>query len=95
MLRTLALFALLPLAPCIAQQWEIGGAAGYGFYRNQEVTRDGRSATAGFISGRAFSAVAGQRRSAHLGGELRYVYRQNRIRISSGQSSLGILTIRW
>ncbi len=84
--RALGFLIALPVL-CLAQNWELGGAGGYGFYRNLTVTKGSASGTAGFDSGVAFSAVGGQHPFRYLSGELRYVYRQNDPMVKSGSTS--------
>jgi hypothetical protein len=69
---------------CTAQEFELGGAAGYGFYRNVTITRGAATAKAGFDRGFSFSAVGGHDMHRLVGGELRYSYRDNGLKISSG-----------
>lgn len=77
---------LLSIAlPSVAQeQWELGVAAGYGFYKNITVTNATGSASAGFEPGLAFGAVAGNEVNRWFGGEARYTYRANDLKVSSG-----------
>jgi hypothetical protein len=85
------LFFALPLAvglPCAAQPWEVGGAVGYGSYRNLNVTSGNVQATAGFDHGLAFSVYAGDDLYRHLGGEFRYTYRDSDLKLKSGGTSL-------
>jgi len=77
-----ALFALG--LTCSGQQWEIGGAAGYGIYRNLTVTSGALSGKAGFKHGLSFSAVAGHHPYKRLSGEIRYTFRDSDIKITSG-----------
>ena len=51
--------ALLLAGACAAQEWEVGGMASYGFYRNLVASSPVGSATAGFSPGTAFGAVVG------------------------------------
>jgi hypothetical protein len=67
-----------------AQEWELGGAGGYGFYRNQDVTSGNVTGKAGFNKGFAFSAVGGHNAFRYLSGEMRYVYRDSDLRVTSG-----------
>jgi hypothetical protein len=82
--RLLLLLGAASSLACFAQEYEIGGAAGYGFYRNATLTRPNGEADAGFRPGLAASVVAGNQMHRYLGGEVRYVYRDNDLRISSG-----------
>jgi len=74
---------------CSGQQWEIGGAAGYGIYRNLTVTSGALSGKAGFKHGMAFGAVAGHHPFSRLSGEVRYTFRDSDIKITSGSAKVG------
>jgi hypothetical protein len=79
------LVVFIALAPgCLAQHWEIGGAGGYGFPRDQTVTNAGGSAKAGFKPNAAVSAIAGQNLYRRLSGEMRYTYRFGDLKVSGG-----------
>jgi hypothetical protein len=71
----------LPLA-CFAQQWEVGGAGGFGFYRNVTASSPAGSAKVGFKSGAALSAVGTQNIRRYLGGEARYVFSLGDLKIN-------------
>ena len=75
--------ALLLAAACAAQEWEVGGMASYGFYRNLAASSPVGSATAGFSPGTAFGAVLGHNTSNWLSGEFRYTYRDSELKLSS------------
>jgi hypothetical protein len=81
---TVCLFALSLGGSCLAQEWEIGGAAGFAFYKNMKVTRASGSATAGFKEGAAFSAFGTQNLYNRLGGQFRYTYQMSDLKVSSG-----------
>jgi len=70
-----------------AQEWEVGGMASYGFYRNADATNPSGSASVGFSPGAAFGALVGYNSSATMGGEFRYAYEMNNLKISSGGTS--------
>jgi hypothetical protein len=76
--------ALLVAGACAAQEWEVGGMASYGFYRNLAATSPVGSATAGFGPGTAFGAVLGYKTNSWLSGEFRYTYRDSQLQLSSG-----------
>ncbi len=76
--------ALALAAPIFAQQWELGGAGGVGVYTNKTVTRGSASATAGFKTGAAFGAFVAQNIYEHLGGEFRYTFQFDDLKVSSG-----------
>ncbi len=71
---------------CAAQQWEVGGGAGFSFLPGVPVTGTPGSATAGFQSGAAFGAFLGQSISRHFGGEVRYGFLQSNLKLESGGS---------
>ena len=90
-MRTLGLSILLLTAAAAtgrAQQWEVGGLGGGGFLSNVAVAGPVGSATAGFQSGASFGAFFGHNTYSHFGGELRYAYLQNNLKLSSGGSSV-------
>ena len=85
---TVCLFALALGGTCLAQQWELGGAGGIGIYKNLTVTRGSQSVTAGFKEGVAFSAFAAQNMYQHLGGQFRYTFQFNDLKLSgNGQEA--------
>ena len=69
-----------------AQHWEVGGSAGYGLYRDVSVSNGPLSGKAGFQSGVAFGGVFGNETTRLIGGEARYTYRSNDMRVSSGST---------
>jgi hypothetical protein len=66
--------ALLCAGACFAQQWEIGGAAGYGWYRGVRVNGPGEQASAGIRNRFAAGVVVTEDLYEHISGELRYMY---------------------
>lgn len=90
MIRSLLRICLLasPL-PCAlwCQHWEVGGSAGYGLYHDVAVSNGSLSGKTGFASGVAFGAVIGNETTRHLGGELRYTYRSDDLRVSAGPTT--------
>lgn len=68
------------------QSWEVGGAGGFGFYRNLNVTSANTTGSAGFGSGFALSGVVGNRINRWLDGEVRYTYHSDDLRVSSGSA---------
>jgi len=67
-----------------AQEWEVGGMASYGFYHNASATNPDGSASAGFAPGAAFGGLIGYNSSSRIGGEFRYAFEMNDLRLSSG-----------
>ena len=76
--------ALLFAGISAAQEWEVGGMASYGFYRNVSATNPEGSASAGFAPGAAFGGVVGYNTSSRIGGEFRYSFEMDSLRLSSG-----------
>jgi hypothetical protein len=79
-------FTLLFPLSCVAfaQTWEVGAAAGYGLYREANVTGATASGKTGFESGVAVGAVLGNDRFRYIGGDVRYTYRHDALKVSSG-----------
>ena len=84
--RWTAALVFCSVSLCLAQEWELGGAAGYGFYRNLTVTQGSQTGKAGFDKGAAVSAVVTQHPFNHFSGEFRYTYRQNDLIVESGST---------
>jgi len=70
-----------------AQEWEVGGMASYGFYRNATATNPQGSASVGFNSGPAFGALLGYNSSSLISGEFRYAFEMNDLKLSSAGTS--------
>lgn len=68
------LFAFSCAAACFAQHFEIGGAVGYGLYRNGTIYGSGESATAGIRNRFSAGFMFGEDLYEHISGEVRYVY---------------------
>jgi len=86
-MKTITMTVALVLAcagASMAQEWELGGMASYGFYRNLVASNPIGSATAGFSPGTAFGAVVGHNASGRFSGEFRYTYRDNDLELDSG-----------
>ncbi len=69
---------------CLAQHWELGGTGGVGIYKNNTISNGGESATAGFKPGAVVGGFAAQDLYSHIGGELRYMFQFNELKVSSG-----------
>jgi len=71
--------------PCcsIAQDTEIGGAAGFGAYHDATITNPEGSARAGFGPRFALSGVVGHNLGEHLGVEARYTYQDGDLELRS------------
>lgn len=80
---TIAFGFLCAAMPAFTQEsWELGVAAGYGFYKNVTATNRVGEASVGFKPGVAFGVVAGNETNRWFGGEARYTYRQNDLKVS-------------
>ena len=69
---------------CFAQQWQIGGAIGYGWYRGVRVNGPGEQAAAGIRNRFTAGAVVTEDLYEHLSGELRYMYHDGDPYLSAG-----------
>lgn len=69
---------------CAAQQWELGAVGGGGALTNAAVSAPAGTATAGFQAGPAFGAFAANHLSERFGGELRYLFLDSNLKLSSG-----------
>jgi hypothetical protein len=77
-------FALGLAGACAAQQYELGASGGFGFSTNATVTRGSDSATAGLKPGAAFGVFVVQNMYKHLGGEVRYTFQMDDLKVSQG-----------
>ncbi len=84
LIRVTLAVGVAAVTACSAQEWEIGGSAGYGMTLNRDVTRDNLSGKAGFRPGFAASFVGGTHLKNRLSGEIRYLYRDSDLKLSSG-----------
>lgn len=66
--------AFLLASAVFAQQWEVGGAVGYGWNRNARFTGPGGQADAGIDNRATVGAVLTEDLYEHLSGEIRYMY---------------------
>jgi hypothetical protein len=78
------LAGLICASACLAQNYEIGGAVGFGAYRNGSIVSPAGTATAGFRNGVAASGVFGEDLYRHLSGEVRYLYQDGASFLSMG-----------
>src|SRR5689334_13971988 len=83
MMRSLG-FLFFSFSSCLAQTWELGGAAGAGVYRNATVSATPGSANIGFSTQAAAGVVIGENLYRHLGGEFRYTFRGGDLRLQAG-----------
>ena len=79
------LTAFLLLLPAVkAEEWEIGGAVGYGYLLDANVTRDAATAKAGLEGSPSISVYASHREYRLFGGDFYYSYRPGDLKLSSG-----------
>lgn len=79
-----AVLALLPSGPAVAQNWEIGGGAGYGVVRELGVSSGSLSGKMGWRHGYLATAYGGHHLYDRLSGELRYSFRKGSPKVSLG-----------
>jgi hypothetical protein len=78
---------LLPLPSLLSgQQWEVGGSAGYGAFRDVTATAGSASGSAGFDSGFVAGGVIGNQIYRFVAGEARYTFQKDDLRVSSGST---------
>jgi hypothetical protein len=75
---------LLTGSHALAQQWEVGGLGGGGFYLNNSVTGSRGSGNVGFKPGFSGGAFLGHNSTDRIGGEIRYLFQRNDMKVSSG-----------
>ena len=79
------MIAFLLASAALAQDWELGGSAGYGAYRAGTVIGgDGQQATAEILNRFAAGAVIGQEPYEFISGELRWTYQDGHAVLASG-----------
>lgn len=64
-----------PSTMCLAQNWEIGGGAGFGWPLQSSVSDGVSSAHAGYAPRPAFSVSATENPYNYIGGEFQYLFR--------------------
>ena len=79
----LGLVLVLLATPALAQRYEGGAHGGGSYYFSKSVTAGGASADAGFKFGYAAGASIGHNMYERIGGELRYTYLRNALRVAS------------
>ena len=73
----------------LAQQWYAGAVGGYGYAPSLSINGSPYgSASTGIKGGAAFGVVFGTDQHDHWGGEIRYLYRQSDLKLSSGGTSV-------
>ena len=75
---------LMASIPGMAQRWEFGAGAAGTFYTTKEVTVASAKAQAGFKNGWGATAWLGNDMHKYIGGEIRYMFQQNDLKLESG-----------
>jgi outer membrane protein W len=70
----------------MGQNWEIGGGAGYGVYRNATISGAAGSVDAGVRNAYSVTGVVSEDLFEHLSGEIRYVYQAGSTFLQSGSA---------
>jgi hypothetical protein len=84
MLKKLALTGLLAAGVACAQEWEVGAIGGYGYAPHQTVSNKSGSADTGIRHGAVVGVFAGEDMYDYWSGEIRYLYRFDNLKLSSG-----------
>jgi len=79
-----AICMALTAMSALAQQWEVGAMGGGGFYLNNSVTSPRGSGETGFRPGWSAGGWLGHNASGRLGGEIRYLFEKNDMKVTSG-----------
>jgi len=70
---------------CCADDWELGGAGGFGFYHYANISAPAGSAGVALGSRLTLAGVAGKDFPHHLGGEFRFTYQDGDAELISGR----------
>ncbi len=79
---------MIAAAPLLAQVGEVGGGVGGSIYLNNKVQGASGSADAGHRQGFAVSGWIGHNSARYLGGEIRYTFEKNDLKVASGGSNV-------
>lgn len=80
------LTAVLISLPAFAQKYEFGVHGGISFYDKKTVTNSRGNADAGFNTGYGAGFTIGQNMYKHVGGEIRYTFLNNEMKLESGSA---------
>ena len=80
------LTAILIALPAFAQKYEFGVHGGVSFYDKKTVTNPRGTADAGFKPGYVAGFTLGHNMYQHIGGEIRYTFLQNEMKLDSGST---------
>jgi opacity protein-like surface antigen len=79
--------AALLTVPALAQKYEFGVQGGGSLYQSKEISNSRGSADAGFSQGWSAGFTVGHNMYTHVGGEIRYSYLHNKMKLTSGGTS--------
>ncbi len=87
-MRTLRISVISVLAAALpaayAQRWELGAGVAGSFYTSKDITAAATRGSAGFSSGYGATAILAHNNYRLVGGELRYTYGRNDLKLTSG-----------
>lgn len=81
--RLILAAALLTSLSAMAQRWEFGAGAAGTFYTSKSVSIGSLKADTGFKSGFGATAWLGNDMHNYIGGEIRYLYQQNDLKLNT------------
>ena len=82
----IAAFSVLSVAR--AEEWEIGGAVGWAFTKDQNITRANTTAKVGSERAAAISFFVSHREHRRLGGDFYYTQRMGDLKLDSGGTAV-------
>jgi hypothetical protein len=80
----IAFAAVMLAVPAIAQKYEFGVFGGTSIYQSKQISNSRGSADAGFSPGWTAGVTVGQNMYRHVGGEVRFTYLNNQMKLDSG-----------
>jgi hypothetical protein len=84
-MRHILIFAAAVLTvPALAQKYEFGIHGGASIYQSKQISNSRGSADAGFSPGWVAGFTLGHNMYSHVGGEIRYSYLHNKMKLDSG-----------
>lgn len=84
----LLIASLSALSLAQAEEWEIGGAVGWAFTKNSNVTQGSTTVKAGAENAAAVSFFVSHREHRKLGGNLYYTHRLGDLKLDSGSTAV-------
>jgi hypothetical protein len=91
--KLLAIPLLLSAAILHAEQWELGGAAGFALTRDVTIERAGASAKAGLAKMATASFYVSHRERRLFGGDFWYTFRPGDLQLKSGSTKIGFNSV--